>query len=61
VPIPLTVTATPDLTITSETPYQPVATAVPVLPTATKTPLSPIIPVVASIIGMLVVSIAKQK
>jgi PKD repeat protein len=61
VPIPLTVTATPDRTITSETPREPVVTAVPVLPTTTKAPLSPVIPVVASIIGMLVITTGRQK
>jgi PKD repeat protein len=62
VPIPLTVTATPEQTTTLETQNQPVVTtAVPVLPTATKAPLSPIIPVFASIIGMFAIAGIQRK
>jgi len=60
-PIPLTVTVTPDRTTALEMKNQPVVTTVPVLPTATKTPLSPIITLVASAIGMLAIAIIKQK
>jgi PKD repeat protein len=62
-PVPLTTSATPEPTAVPVTMLPTdVTTKVPTpLPTATKSPLSPFVTVVASVIGLLVITAAKRK
>ena len=62
-PVPLTTSATPEPTTAPVTmnPTEVTTTAPMPVPTTTQSPLSPFVTVVASVIGLLVIAVAKRK